>query len=62
MDTAHGITSMIHTMIHGTITMAGDTAGAGVLGIAGTEESGDGIILTIGHTGAGDQVGIMAIM
>jgi hypothetical protein len=51
-----GIISMIHG-IHGIGTMDGATVGLGDLGIAGMAASGVGAILTVGHTGVGDQVG-----
>ena len=59
MAMEHGIISTIHTIL-GIGTTDGATDGAGALGIAGTEASGDGIILMLGHTGDGDQVGTLA--
>jgi hypothetical protein len=57
MVMVHGIISMTHGIL-GIGIMAGAMAGHGDLGTAGMEASGDGVILTAGHTGDGDQVGV----
>ena len=56
MAMVRGIIFMTHG-IPGIGTTDGVTVGRGDLGTAGMAASGDGVILTVGHTGDGDQVG-----
>ena len=61
MDMVAGTIMTTGMAIHSSTVMAGGTAGPGDLGAAGTVLCGDGIILTIMITGAGEAAGLVDI-